>query len=89
MYQTILVPLDGSLFGEHALPIACELARRAGATLRLVHVHALSASPIYVKGHAVIDKDLVPLSHEQTSSVSIPCCARTRSNKAFVTACRD
>jgi len=38
MYRTILVPLDGSSFGEAALPLALQLARRAGAILQLVHV---------------------------------------------------
>jgi nucleotide-binding universal stress UspA family protein len=37
--RNILVPLDGSAFGEHALPLAMALARRAGAELQLVHVH--------------------------------------------------
>lgn len=40
MYHSILVPLDGSPFGEHALPMALSLARRAGAQLHLAHVHA-------------------------------------------------
>lgn len=40
MYRSILVPLDGSTFGEHALPLALSIARRASATLRLVHVHS-------------------------------------------------
>ncbi|HEX9106080.1 MAG TPA: universal stress protein, partial [Longimicrobiales bacterium] len=39
MYRSILVPLDGSSFGEHALPLAAGIARRAGAKLSLVHVH--------------------------------------------------
>jgi nucleotide-binding universal stress UspA family protein len=38
MYQSILVPLDGSLFGEHALPYALDIARRTGAKLHLAHV---------------------------------------------------
>src|SRR6476646_4587418 len=37
--RAILVPLDGSPFGEHALPLAAGIARRAGAKLRVVHVH--------------------------------------------------
>ncbi len=40
MYRNILVPLDGSPFGEHALPLALGLARRAGAAVQLVHVAA-------------------------------------------------
>lgn len=39
MYGRIMVPLDGSAFGEYALPAATELARRSGASLELVHVH--------------------------------------------------
>jgi nucleotide-binding universal stress UspA family protein len=36
--DTILVPLDGSAFGEYALPLALGIARRAPAPLQLVHV---------------------------------------------------
>jgi nucleotide-binding universal stress UspA family protein len=39
VYRSILVPLDGSSFGEQALPLALSIARRAGATLHLVTVH--------------------------------------------------
>ncbi len=39
MYRSILVPLDGSAFGEHALPLALGLASRTQAELHLVHVH--------------------------------------------------
>ena len=39
MYRTILLPLDGSPFGEQALPLALEIARRAGAELRVVRVN--------------------------------------------------
>ena len=39
MIRTILVPLDCSTFGEHALPMAAAAARQHGATLHLVHVH--------------------------------------------------
>jgi nucleotide-binding universal stress UspA family protein len=40
MYRSILIPLDGTPFGEQALPVAREVARRSGATLHLVHVHS-------------------------------------------------
>jgi nucleotide-binding universal stress UspA family protein len=36
MIRQILVPLDGSELAEHALPIAAELARRAGAAVILM-----------------------------------------------------
>lgn len=37
-FRTVLVPLDGSPFAEHALPLALAIARRARAALRLVNV---------------------------------------------------
>ncbi len=38
MFQTILVPLDGSVEAESALPLACSVAHHAGGALRLVRV---------------------------------------------------
>jgi nucleotide-binding universal stress UspA family protein len=38
--RTVLVPLDGSQQAEHALPHALAIARRSGATLRVVHVYS-------------------------------------------------
>src|SRR5690606_27678895 len=43
MIRSILVPLDGSEFSEQALPTAGAIARREGATLRLVSVHVPTA----------------------------------------------
>jgi nucleotide-binding universal stress UspA family protein len=45
MYLSVLVPLDGSPFGEQALPLALSIARRAGATIHLVHVHNPAVMP--------------------------------------------
>jgi nucleotide-binding universal stress UspA family protein len=39
MFKRILVPLDGSSFGEAALGPAAALARRSGGELRLLNVH--------------------------------------------------
>ncbi len=39
MQHSILVPLDGSAFSEHALPVARTIARASGATLHLAQVH--------------------------------------------------
>src|SRR5579862_8520664 len=39
MYRTLLVPLDGSAFGEQALPVALSIACRSDATLNVVQVH--------------------------------------------------
>jgi nucleotide-binding universal stress UspA family protein len=57
MYRSILVPLDGSPFGEHALPLALGIARRAGAELQLLHVH----QPVivaYAEGPLLIGDEL-------------------------------
>lgn len=53
MHDTLLVPLDGSTFSEHALPMAAAIARRSGASLRLVLVHTPLVLPA---------DDLAPLS---------------------------
>ncbi len=39
MNRTIMVPLDGSTFAEHALPVALGIARRSGARIHLVQAH--------------------------------------------------
>jgi nucleotide-binding universal stress UspA family protein len=39
MLTSILVPIDGSVFAEHAVPAATELARRTAAKLHIVRVH--------------------------------------------------
>ena len=62
MYHSILVPLDGSPLSEQALPVACELACRSRATLRLVHVHVpVTATPIHIDGMPVVDENLQSL----------------------------
>jgi nucleotide-binding universal stress UspA family protein len=38
MYRNVMVPLDGSSFGEYALPLALGIARRSGARVELAHV---------------------------------------------------
>lgn len=43
MSNNIVVPLDGSQLADGAIPHAVELARRTGASLRLVRVHAQMA----------------------------------------------
>ena len=38
--RSIVVPVDGTPFGEHAIPVALGIAERSGAELILVHVHS-------------------------------------------------
>ena len=44
--RTVMVPLDGSSFGEHAIPRALQIAKLAGAEVKLVYVH-VSLDPSY------------------------------------------
>jgi nucleotide-binding universal stress UspA family protein len=72
MYQRIMVPLDGSRFGEYAIPFAMEIADRTGADVDLVHVHVpeaddLAAFTPYQYQHVTRnyrDWDRVELDHE-------------------------
>jgi nucleotide-binding universal stress UspA family protein len=57
MYRSVLVPLDGSSFGEQALPLAASIARRAKAALQLVHV-ATPLDVAYAEAMLVSDPDL-------------------------------
>jgi nucleotide-binding universal stress UspA family protein len=57
MYRSIMVPLDGSLFGEHALPLALSLARLSAASLHLVHVHS-PLTALYLEGAGFLDESL-------------------------------
>lgn len=45
MERCIVAPVDGSSFGEHALPFAGALAKRLGAVLHLAHVHVPLIAP--------------------------------------------
>lgn len=45
MYRTLLVPLDGSEYGERALPLAMTLARHLGAKLVLMRAASASVFP--------------------------------------------
>lgn len=45
MLRSIVVPLDGSPLGEHAIPPVIPIARRFGATVHLLHVHLPAVPP--------------------------------------------
>jgi nucleotide-binding universal stress UspA family protein len=54
-----MVPLDGSPFGEHALPLALSIARRAGAEVELIHV-CTPAIPSAFSGGLLIPVPIEP-----------------------------
>lgn len=69
MFTTILVPLDGSIRAEAALPVAACIARRTGATLVLVRVISvvteawpaiLTSNPLLAE--AVVETDLTEVT---------------------------
>jgi len=59
MLQRILVPLDGSHFAEHAIPLAVSIARRAGATVELVSVSPPPFSSTHMRGVRLYDDALL------------------------------
>jgi nucleotide-binding universal stress UspA family protein len=59
MNGCIIVPLDGSRFGEHALPYALSIATKAGVPIHLVHVHETPA-PVYSSELAILEGPLDP-----------------------------
>jgi nucleotide-binding universal stress UspA family protein len=67
MYRTVLVPLDGSTFGEHALPLALAIARRAGARLQLAHVNVLPA-PLFAERRPNFENTLDPRAREKAQA---------------------
>jgi nucleotide-binding universal stress UspA family protein len=64
VYRSILVPLDGSAFGECALPVALGIARRAGARLHLAHVHLLPA-PLFAERRPNVENTRDPQALEK------------------------
>jgi nucleotide-binding universal stress UspA family protein len=64
MFRSVLVPLDGSVFGEHALPVALSIARRAGIALHVVHVH-VPPLPIYADTITNMNYSADPAMREQ------------------------
>jgi len=82
MIRSILVPLDGSDFAEHALPIAADLARKAGAVLHLVRVLATLA----VEGWAGVPvPDVSDLHERQDEQAYLADVSRRLTEKAPLT----
>jgi nucleotide-binding universal stress UspA family protein len=67
MFSNILVPLDRSIFAEHALPHAVAMAKRSGGTLHLVLVHTTVRPDAVPMAPVVLDRsfDEMLLSEER------------------------
>src|SRR5262249_16119135 len=64
MYHSVLVPLDGSRFGEQALPLALSIAQRANISVDLVTVHVPLAG-MFAETAAGFESTLNPRILEQ------------------------
>lgn len=73
MIGPILVPLDGSSFGEHAVSLAASLARRSGSELHLAHVHHV-LPPATLEGVSVFD--VVDQHHREEEHAYLESLAR-------------
>ncbi len=71
MLRNLLVPLDGSPAGEHALPWAFALARNTGAAVHLVRVHEVLAVPATGDGLIPNESALIAqLEKDETESLA-------------------
>ena len=63
MVKRILVPLDQSDLAESIVPLAADLARGAGATLRLLHVAPVPENLVSREGRVIVyaDQEMVRL----------------------------
>jgi nucleotide-binding universal stress UspA family protein len=88
MIRTILLPVDGSTFSEHALPVALDAARRSGARLHIVHVHEPVSARVSPEGlgffDARLDATLRDQEQEYLTSLRHRCM-----EKAGVSPCID
>ena len=78
MSRTILVPLDGSPFAEHALPAALAIARRTGAALELVIVDRAAVPWISPELLIAFDQNHLGVDFSSLAALPTRCCARRR-----------
>lgn len=65
MFKHILVPLDGSLVAERAIPVAARIARSTGGKVVLLQVITMPASygygPYFIQGPIIATEDIVEI----------------------------
>jgi nucleotide-binding universal stress UspA family protein len=66
VYQALMVPLDGSEFGRHAIPWALAIAEPAGARVDLVHVLTPPYDIAVADGNRLILADSIDSQHAAT-----------------------
>jgi nucleotide-binding universal stress UspA family protein len=65
-FRSLVVPVDGSPVAEQAIPVALEIARRAGSAIRLVLVHR-ELSPLLIMEPAEVYTKTVLAFHKYES----------------------
>ncbi len=83
MYNRILVPLDGSLAAEEAVPIAAGLARRTGAELQLALVHVSMLAAFAGAGVAIDTDDLDAIQRDDEAGYLSRLVARLQADAAL------
>ena len=72
MAKRVLIPLDGSTIAESAMPLIADLARGAGAAVRLLHVAPFPDNLYGADGHLVAyaDQEAARVEAEQLDYLS-------------------
>lgn len=69
MFRSVIVPLDGSEFGERALPLSVVIAEACRAALHLVHVHPATPPQRYLDAPTPLAFQNAPDSTDQHDEV--------------------
>jgi len=87
MIRRIIVPLDGSPFAEHAIPLAVSIAARAGAQLEFIAVSKPPFSSQYIRGVRMYDDDMVRHGIAMHRSYLMECQERVSASRAIDANC--
>ncbi len=87
MIRRIIVPLDGSPFAEHAIPLAVSIATSAGSTLEFIAVSKPPFSSQYIRGVRMYDDDMVRHGIAVHQSYLTECQDRVSASHAIDASC--